>query len=414
MKKILLLLILLNISFVLLNAQTNKDESRSGAVKVYLVCNGCDLQYIKDEINYVSYVRDPREADVTVLKTSQNAGNGGKKYTLIFEGRHKFLNRNDTLEFSTMPDATADDIRKLTVKYLKTGLMYYVAHSPQIDDISINYTKKLKAEVKEDKWKNWVAKLSSSAFVNGESSYRQTYVNSSINVYKITEDWKINFKVENSFIESMFILPYDTILSITRSNSFRTKIVKSLGEHWSIGEISNIGNSSYANEKFYAVFKPTIEYNFLPYSKSNISQFIIQYSIGPVYNIYYDTTIYNQTEELLFRQRFGAAYRINKTWGYINAWGTYQSYLHDFSKNSFSVGLMVNLRLFKGFSVYASGNYYIIHDQISLPKGNLSYEEILLRQQEIATDYTFWSSLGISYTFGSIYNNIVNPRIDDF
>ena len=116
MKKIFLLFVLLNITFVFSNAQTETNASRSGAVKVYLVCNDCDLQYIKDEISYVNYVRDPKEADVTILRTSQTAGNGGEKYTLIFEGRKKFLNRNDTLEFSTMADATADDIRKLTAK----------------------------------------------------------------------------------------------------------------------------------------------------------------------------------------------------------------------------------------------------------------------------------------------------------
>ena len=36
--------------------------------------------------------------------------------------------------------------------------------------------------------------------------------------------------------------------------------------------------------------------------------------------------------------------------------------------------------------------------------------EVLLRQRELATGYRFFVSGGISYRFGSIFNNVVNPR----
>jgi len=52
----------------------------------------------------------------------------------------------------------------------------------------------------------------------------------------------------------------------------------------------------------------------------------------------------------------------------------------------------------------------MIHDQLSLPAGGATQEEILLHRQELETAYSYWGSMGISYTFGSIYNNIVNPR----
>lgn len=35
---------------------------------------------------------------------------------------------------------------------------------------------------------------------------------------------------------------------------------------------------------------------------------------------------------------------------------------------------------------------------------------MLRRRQALATDYEYELSIGISYTFGSIFNNIVNPR----
>jgi hypothetical protein len=45
-----------------------------------------------------------------------------------------------------------------------------------------------------------------------------------------------------------------------------------------------------------------------------------------------------------------------------------------------------------------------------LPKGNLTREEVLLRQTQLATGYRARAYAGLSYTFGSVFNNVVNPR----
>ena len=59
------------------------------------------------------------------------------------------------------------------------------------------------------------------------------------------------------------------------------------------------------------------------------------------------------------------------------------------------------------------GNYSIIHDQLGLVKKALSTEEVLLRRRELESQFFYYTSLGCSYTFGSIYNNMVNPRFGD-
>ncbi|MFH1686770.1 MAG: hypothetical protein ABIE70_04525 [bacterium] len=43
-------------------------------------------------------------------------------------------------------------------------------------------------------------------------------------------------------------------------------------------------------------------------------------------------------------------------------------------------------------------------------KGEASDEDVLLRRHELATSYDYYMSVGISYTFGSIYNDVVNAR----
>jgi len=70
----------------------------------------------------------------------------------------------------------------------------------------------------------------------------------------------------------------------------------------------------------------------------------------------------------------------------------------------------LSLRLFKGLSLNVYGNYSRIRDQLSLVKGEASLEQVLLRRTQLATSYSYGAQIGISYTFGSIFSNVVNPR----
>ena len=52
----------------------------------------------------------------------------------------------------------------------------------------------------------------------------------------------------------------------------------------------------------------------------------------------------------------------------------------------------------------------MINDQLALPKGGISDTDILLRNKLTETKFSYYAYFGVSYTFGSIYNNVVNPR----
>lgn len=45
-----------------------------------------------------------------------------------------------------------------------------------------------------------------------------------------------------------------------------------------------------------------------------------------------------------------------------------------------------------------------------LKAGGATLEELLLRRSELASDYRYGFSVGLSYSFGSVYSNVVNPR----
>ena len=62
-------------------------------LKVYLDCNNCFGDYIREEVDIVEYVRDPAEADVHILVTQADTGSGGteRAVALIGVGRFKGL-----------------------------------------------------------------------------------------------------------------------------------------------------------------------------------------------------------------------------------------------------------------------------------------------------------------------------------
>ena len=85
-------------------------------------------------------------------------------------------------------------------------------------------------------------------------------------------------------------------------------------------------------------------------------------------------------------------------------------YLHNLSYNSYGVGGFVDLRIAKGLAFNIGGNYSRVNDQLSLRRGQLSDNQVIARQQQLATNFRYFINFGLSYTFGSIFNSVVNPR----
>jgi hypothetical protein len=101
---------------------------------------------------------------------------------------------------------------------------------------------------------------------------------------------------------------------------------------------------------------------------------------------------------------------IKEPWGSAGMRLEGSNYLHDFSKNNLQFEAGVSVRVFKGLSFNIDGEYARVRDQLSLPREGATKEDILLELKRLATSYDFSLNLRLSYRFGSIYNNIVNPR----
>ena len=84
--------------------------------------------------------------------------------------------------------------------------------------------------------------------------------------------------------------------------------------------------------------------------------------------------------------------------------------LEDLSKSELEASGQLSLRLARGLSVAAEVSASRIRDQLSIPARGATDEEILLRQRRLESGYEYSLSFSLTYTFGSIFSSIVNPR----
>ena len=356
-------------------------------------------------------MRDIKDAGVYIISTSQGTGSGGYEFTYFLVGQNENAGMRDTISFVTSPDETQDEIRIKEVKTLKMGLMRYIIKTPLSKYMNISFSEPLSETVSSDKWNSWVFTTSIYGYVQAQKTYKQSYVSGNISAGRITKDWKINIRSSLSQNDSKTIIDdTTTIHSTISSKSINALIVKSLSDHWSLGGTTRIGASTYSNESLRYSLMPGIEYDLFPYSESTRHQLRILYTAGYSFLSYVDTTIYDKMKEHLWSHSLTASYEVVQKWGNINISVGYSNYFHDWTKNNLYLQGYIDLRIAKGLNITLGGSASLIHDQLSLVKGDISFDQILLQRKELATQYQYFTSFGLTYTFGSIYNNVVNPR----
>ncbi|MEA3286979.1 MAG: hypothetical protein U9Q77_06345 [Candidatus Marinimicrobia bacterium] len=388
----------------------SQEVTKNDVPNLYIDCHSCDMSHIRSELDYVNYVIDHRDADIFIMITRESTGSNGHAHTLSLEGRNKFKGMQDTLVYVTNQEMSKDDVRQTNLKWLKLGLVRYLTHTPLAQNLSVSFKQSKILEQPEDRWDYWVFKASMRGWLNGQSTYQSMNFWGNVSANRVTEAWKIRISLHGNYHEDTYTYDSSTYASYSRSKGVYALLVKSVSDHFSAGISAGISASSYSNleRSFYA--NPTIEYNIFPYSQSTRREFRFKYQVGYDLNYYNEITIYDKTDESLLAQSLEIEYSIKQSWGSANLELTGSHYLHDISKNRLDLDGEVSLKLFKGFSLTLDGNYAMIRDQLGLPAGGATQEEILLHRQELATQYQYRGSMGISYTFGSIYNNIVNPR----
>lgn len=397
-----------------------------GSLNLFFDCqgSGCwDLDFFRREIPFVNWVRDREDSDVHVLVTSQSTGGGGRQYRLRYLGRGDFQGREQELVVNTSGDATDDEVRTALAARLRLGLGPYLAGTPLADQVEVTVPNggagsggdtSESASAENDPWNFWVFTVRGNAFLDGESSYTSSNLNTSLSANRTTDAWKVNLSGRFSRYHQSFEVDDTSTVESTRKD-WRASglLVGSVTDRVSLGVRLGAGRSTYYNEDFRWNVAPGVELNLFPYTESSRRSLTLQALVDVRHWDYAEETIFNKMAETRPAGMLVSELELVQPWGRTRLSLSHSRYFHDAGKWQATLGGFVEVRVFKGFSVNMRGNYGWIRDQLYITLEDATEEEILLRQQALATDFSYYTSFGISYRFGSIFNNVVNPRFGD-
>jgi hypothetical protein len=394
----------------LLSAQDEKKEP----VKLFLDCN-CEKSYIRQNIPFVNHVRDQSLANVQLFIYDVANGSGGRTYLLDFKGIKDYEDIFGKLSYETTPTMTSDEVRKGLVVKIKSGLLKYILESGLAEDISYTINEDGTGDIQEinfdDPWNNWIFEIYGEADLSKESSRNEFEYEVGFESDRVTEKWRIRADLELNQATSRFEQNNETFKSERLRYSAEGSIVRSLSDHWSTGIFARARHNTFTNLDFSTSISPALEYNIFPYREVLQREIVFAYRIGYFYNDYIDTTILGKDSEGIFNHSLDIQLRYRQPWGNIYTRLRGSTFLEDFNKNRIQLFGRLSVRIFKGLAVTFSGNFEVIRDQINLPAGDASIEDVLLQQKQIATDFELGFRVGLSYTFGSAFNNIINNRL---
>ena len=403
------------------SGQQPPDTASSGneALRVFMDCRTryCDFEYMRQEFTFINYVRDQEDAQVHVLVTTRRTGSGGFEFEIAFIGREDFEAEDDSLRYFSSNTDTFDEIREGLTRMIKLGLVRYMARLPEAYLLDVVYEGSDSADASpqalDDPWNFWIFRVRVGGDVDGERRQRFFASNMSLSANRTTEQWKIRLFANGWYSEDDFTFDDgSTLRSHARVLGTGLFAAKSAGDHWGLGVLAEARSSTFRNQRLALVAGPLAEYNIFPYPESSRRALTFTFGVLANYFDYAEITIFNRLHETRPSGFFEISYSVRQPFGTINTSFEAFTFLDNTEQHRIELGGRLNIRLIRGLQLNLNGRVLRIKDQIYLPREGATDEEVLLRLRELGTDYRYFLNVSLSYTFGSIFNNIVNPRFD--
>ncbi len=393
------------------------SQSLDRPLRVFIDCRGpgCDQEFFRRELAWVDHVRDQNDADVHLLVTAQGTGGGGTAYTLRFIGHGQWQGQEDTFGRAAEAGDTDDARRRGLVQSFGLGLARFAAMTPAGAGLRIapssGAPRPAQTTAANDPWNFWVFRTNLNVNLNGEATSSFSHINANQSANRTTDAWKLNVNAGMNYNESRYDLSEGgTFVSTRRGWHVNGLAVKSLTDHWSLGAKAGASRSTFLNQKLAMRIAPGIEYNVFPYQESTERSFTLQWTAGINRYAYDAVTIFDKTEDTKWDETFLAQLHLRQPFGSVGLTAEAAHFFDDVSLNRVSFNADTEFRLTRGLTLRLDGNYQLVHDQLYLKRGGATDEEIIARQQQLKTSYRYFLSVGITYRFGSINNNVVNPR----
>jgi len=401
----------------------NAQPLPAAGITLFLDCGSCDLNYIKQNTREVNYTIDPLRAQVHVLVSTRRLDSGGTMYIFDFIGKNTFDGDRFTIDALINPQSTALEAQEKINRTLQMGLVVFLVQNGQEEAFELTY-KNLQPEgtdqvqdsaaagnAKEKFWDRWIYEVFSSLNWNKESFRGTLDFRYGLGMNFVTEEWRIRMN-PNFFYQERYVQNGDEEITFTRrNNTVSSAFIRSISDHWSAGIFYNWNQNTYSNIRYSHWLTPALEYSIFPYKDAVTKEFTIAYRLGFADQAYYEETIFLKMSERLLRQSLELRLNLREPWGNVNVALAGANFFQDFHKNRLTLETSFNVRVLKGLSFNLGADYRLVNDQISLPRGDATLEEILLGQRQLATNFQSEVNFGLRYTFGALFNNVVNTRL---
>ncbi len=400
-------------------AQVAPPAPAPDRLTVFLDCrtSGCDRNFLITELPWVLWTQDRLDAEVHALITGLETGAGGTEITIALLGQRRFVGRGDTLVTSIPPNSTDDAERREVTRLLKLALVPYALRTGVASQLELGLAERDEEAGPprgiSDPWNFWVYRLSGSGGANAESRESEFEFDGSLSASRVTERTKIEIDLDYEYQGASFTLSDSTKESfVLREYDFDQRFVRSITDHWSVGGGSSVGMTEFSNQQVYAAVDVGAEYNLYPWREATRRQLVAILTVGGRYYDYEERTIYGLTSEIRPTTSLIVAGETRQAWGSADASLEHSRFLHRTDSYSLRFEGSANIRITRGLSLRIGAFGQKVNDQLYLPRGDATDEEVLTRQRALATAYRYGANIGLSFTFGSIYNTIVNPRFD--
>lgn len=396
-----------------------QEGAERDALRVFLDCSDfiCDDDYFRRAVPFVNYVRDREDSDVHVLIISQQTGAGGNLVTLDFIGRAEFEGMDDRNVVSIPPDTPeAEELERIS-RGIAAGLVRYVARTDILERIRIEYEagegEQAVTSPQDDPWDFWVFQVSMSGGLEAEDRQDEISLEARLSANRVTDALKIETSIDAEYTEENFdVNDSTTVTSLDRNYELEALAVWSIGDHWSVGGTTSLEHSTFSNREVAIRLAPALEYNLFRYEESERKQFTILYTLGINRFNWREETLFGKMSETRLDQSLRGSVSVRQPWGEVGGDLQLSHFVDDIGANRISGGAFLDLRITRGLSLDLRAEASRVRDQINLPVGDATPEEILLELRELQTGFEYDFSVGFSYRFGSIFNNVVNPRFD--
>ncbi len=307
------------------------------------------------------------------------------------------------------------DIRSGIKNALNKCVLIYLIKSPLCSKINYSVSgleEKGNADKVKDKWNLWLFNINGNLSGNGQAYSKLLFYNSNFSAKRTSE----KNRFETGFFQFGNFQKYkiDDTTIVTGANSFGLYSFDavSIGRHFAAGYTATYFSSTVQNLKNSTSLYPSIEYNFFPYTEATRRQLRLNYRIGGRYVDFYNETYLNKFNSWYFLHAAVLSFKQVEKWGSINCEiGAFQY----FTKQKFyrvNIAPNISWNVAKGLSLNFGGNFSIVNDQYFLKKDDASSAAVLLGQTQLKSNYSYFFYTGISFSFGSIYNNVVNVRFN--